>query len=101
MAAPTKQRRARVWRLLGCAILIAGGAPGLGLGAPRIPGQAGPGAAYTPVPVEELARRRGAAMRLLPDGLLVLHARSGAKAEDQPGFQQDYLLNIPHKWPPI
>lgn len=42
-----------------------------------------------PIAQQELQSRRSAAMERLSDGILLLHARSEAKAEDQPGFQQD------------
>ncbi len=48
-----------------------------------------PGAHVTVQDVDEVARRRADLMRRLPDGILLLHARSEAKAEDQPGFVQE------------
>jgi Xaa-Pro aminopeptidase len=38
---------------------------------------------------DEYATRRAKALARLPDGLLVIHARSLGKAEDQPAFLQD------------
>lgn len=55
-----------------------------------------------PLPTSEYAARRAAAMESLPDGLLLLHARTGPKAMEQPGWVQEAtfyyftgLLNLP------
>jgi Xaa-Pro aminopeptidase len=41
------------------------------------------------ITVSEFQARRRAVMKRLPDGLLLLHARSALKTEDQSGFRQD------------
>jgi Xaa-Pro aminopeptidase len=41
------------------------------------------------IPVAEFQARRKAVMKRLPDGLLLLHARSALKTADQSGFRQD------------
>jgi Xaa-Pro aminopeptidase len=41
------------------------------------------------IPPDEYAARRAKALARLADGLLLIHARSLAKAEDQPAFLQD------------
>jgi Xaa-Pro aminopeptidase len=41
------------------------------------------------ITVSEFQARRKEAMKRLPDGLLLLHARSALKTEDQSGFRQD------------
>ncbi len=55
-----------------------------------------------PIPVAEYAARRAAALDRLPDGLLLLHARTGPKDMEQPGWVQEAtffyftgLLNLP------
>jgi hypothetical protein len=45
--------------------------------------------ANTEMAVTEFQARRARAMKLLPDGLLMLHARSNVKGEDQSSFRQD------------
>ena len=41
------------------------------------------------IPTAEYEERRARLMGTLSDGIVLLHARSGAKAEDQPTFRQD------------
>jgi Xaa-Pro aminopeptidase len=48
-----------------------------------------PGARAEELPLSEFVERRAKIFGKLPDGILLLHARTPAAAEDQHGFQQD------------